>query len=212
MPLHSCSCVDGHEPLREGKLGHITQSCIDAWVSHYGDDPATTRLKADPKHTQPLFFWQLYSLLGEQFVEDIITNFYKRILVDTDPEHKEFTDAFSFEMLGYEFHVQNSVDFWLDAMGAGPRYEGSIKWRTHGFHKIHSNVMTQKGASIWMHHMQLAVAETNVGKDPRVKDAILNFIYVMMEMYKKDFRFNTDEHVYGCPMSAMMKKGHTGQI
>lgn len=63
-----------------------------------------------------------------------------------------------------------------------------------------------------MHHMQLAVAETNVGKDPRVKDAILNFIYVMMEMYKKDFRFNTDEHVYGCPMSAMMKKGHTGQI
>lgn len=76
--------------------------------------------------------------------QDIITNFYKRILVDTDPEHKEFTDAFSFEMLGYEFHVQNSVDFWLDAMGAGPRYEGSIKWRTHGFHKIHSNVMTQK--------------------------------------------------------------------
>mmetsp|Transcript_33636 Transcript_33636/g.64407 ORF Transcript_33636/g.64407 Transcript_33636/m.64407 type:complete len:211 (-) Transcript_33636:228-860(-) len=199
-------CGGGPAPIRDGKLGHITQSCIDAWKKHYGDHPATVCLKADPDPRKPLYYWQLYSLLGEQFATDLITNFYKRIFEDTDPEHKDFKEAFSFESLGYEFHVQDAADFWLDAMGAGPRYEGSIQMRTHGFHKIHRHVMTQKGAEIWMNHMRKAVEETDFGNDPRVKNTIFNFCFVMMEMYKNDFDFNTDEPVYGCPIGAMMRK------
>lgn len=82
-------CGGGPAPIRDGKLGHITQSCIDAWKKHYGDHPATVCLKADPDPRKPLYYWQLYSLLGEQFatvssqIDDLSVQTHQGVIADS---------------------------------------------------------------------------------------------------------------------------------
>ena len=63
-----------------------------------------------------LYFWQLYNLLGEEVITNIIYRFYEKILNDT--EYKWFSDVFR-DTGTLEYHVMGQKRFWFECMGGG---------------------------------------------------------------------------------------------
>jgi len=102
----------------------------------------------------PLYFWQLYSIFGEEPIVQIVTEFYTRVFGDT--ENPWFRQAFT-ELAPLEHHIQTQSAYWIDAMGGGRRYHGG-EYRLHFHHKHNaSKVMTASGAKRWMYHMRGAL-------------------------------------------------------
>jgi truncated hemoglobin YjbI len=140
---------------------------------------------------EPLYFWQLYSLLGDEPIVEIVTNFYSRVLADADAPW--FRRAFTDLDLPIEHHVATQVAYWVDAMGGGRRYHGG-NHRLH-FHHSHNNAreaMTAAGAARWMHHMRGALEEIKFD-DPRIKPCILDFLRTKMISYADQFGWDFDE-------------------
>lgn len=177
-------------------LGYATRDVIKHYRQLHPEvsEAAAASLEADPDRTKPLFFWQLYSILGEERIVKIVQNLYARIA--SDDEETWLPLAFT-EISGWEHHVATQSAFWLDAMGGGRCYHGG-EYRLH-VHHLHNacQVMTQVGAARWMHHMRLALDESDLGADPRVRATIDNFLHARMEKYADDFSFETGDKVYG---------------
>ena len=149
-----------------------------------GDDPQ-----------DPLHFWQLYSILGEEAIVTIVTDFYKRVFAD----HEEvwFRDAFV-NLAPLDYHVATQASYWIDAMGGGRRYHGG-EYRLHFHHQNNAaEVMTAQGASRWMYHMRNTLshlAKSLDDLDERVRPCILEFLRTKMVTYAHQFgwEFNEDE-------------------
>ena len=58
----------------------------------------------------PLYFWQLYSILGEKYIEDLIRLFYTKLF--NDDKNKWFSDEF-IEIGSIEYHVRGQKNFGL---------------------------------------------------------------------------------------------------
>jgi len=150
-------------------------------------------LNANPDTSRPLYFSQLYSVLGTQRIVNIVQNLYARIAADK--EEPWLPKAFT-RISGWDHHVATQAAFWLDAMGKGKFYHGG-EGRLH-FHHYHNarHVMTQQGAARWMHHMRQALDESDLGPDPRVRGTIDAFLQTRMEKYAAQFDFQTGDRVY----------------
>mmetsp|Transcript_18347 Transcript_18347/g.30820 ORF Transcript_18347/g.30820 Transcript_18347/m.30820 type:complete len:244 (+) Transcript_18347:193-924(+) len=180
--------------VQKGQWGYATQHCIMAWKRIHADVPATQILEADPDIAKPLYFWQLVSLIGTELMFDIVNKFYTRVYEDI--EDPTFVAAFT-RVAKKEHHIETQIQLWVDAMGAGKFYHGGAS-RLDFHHKNNaSQVLNHCGAVRWMGHMRDTFEETNFGEDPRVKVAMMDFLFVMMEHYKHDFKFNTGAAVYG---------------
>jgi len=147
-----------------------------------GDDPG-----------DPLRFWQLYSVLGEEPVYEIVRDFYRRVFADDDEPW--FRDAFT-KIAPYEHHVATQAAYWIDAMGGGRRYHGG-EYRLH-FHHAHNakEVMTAAGANRWMYHMRKTLEGVKF-EDPRVKPCLIDFLRTKMQTYASQFgwKYNDDEMI-----------------
>lgn len=145
-------------------------------------------LVASDDPNDPLYFWQLYSILGEKPLIMLITRFYEKVFDDT--EEPWFKNAFE-ETGDIHYHIKGQCDFWLDVMGKGKTYDGGygkLKLK----HKLASDVMTEKGAERWMFHMKQTLQELrpNLDYDRRIIPCIDDYLNYFMKKYSVEFDFN----------------------
>ena len=80
---------------------------------------------------QPIQFWQLYSVLGQQRIVQLVRSFYQRVFADED----WFKSVFQ-KVGGIEHHVNTQASMWIDVMGGGAAYHGG-EFRLN-FHHNHN--------------------------------------------------------------------------
>jgi len=181
--------------LRQCSMGYVTGAAIAHFLEMHPEVPKEEagNLRADPDTSKPLYFWQLYSVLGTDRIIKVVENLYTSIA--NDEEEPWLPHAFT-RLCDWEHHIQTQAGFWLDAMGRGKCYHGG-EYRLH-FHHHHNagHVMTQVGAARWMHHMRHALDISDLGSDPRVRGTIEEFLRTRMEKYAEQFSFETGDRVY----------------
>lgn len=154
-------------------------------------------LEADKDPTAPLYYWQLYSLLGPDKIHALVSRFYKRVF--DDYEAPWFRTAFA-RISDMEHHVATQTQFWVDVMGGGKCYHGG-DYRLN-FHHTHnaSTVMNAEGAKRWMHHMRLAILDNE--KDPntcyssvdeRIIPCLKDFLKTKMMKYASEHNWKFDD-------------------
>uniref|UniRef100_A0A7R9ZGP8 Uncharacterized protein n=1 Tax=Pseudictyota dubia TaxID=2749911 RepID=A0A7R9ZGP8_9STRA len=188
--------------LFQPKLGYATAACRKQWIESHDlnyDDPKVSSdmvsLEASLNVSEPLYFWQLYSLIGHQPVLDIVQNFYERVF--DDHEAPWFRDVFV-RIGGIEYHVSAQAAYWVDAMGGGKLYHGgNVRVQFHHQHNARK-VMTLAGAERWMHHMRGALDEYDFSRfnDPRIKLCILEFLRSRMKVYADQHGWKFDEKAF----------------
>ena len=171
--------------------GNLTEKIMKEFILNYYhkqtlENKTITSLNASNDPTQPLYFWQLYSILGEKYIEDLIRLFYTKLF--NDDKNKWFSDEF-IEIGSIEYHVRGQKKFWLDIMGGGEYYTGGEK-KLHNYHKLVKNIMTSEGACVWMKHMNDALDEMAYNEDVRVRKCIDVFLKYFMTKYAIEFDFN----------------------
>lgn len=149
-----------------------------------------TSLVASNDRKKKLYFWQLYSIIGEKSVEDLITIFYSKIFNDDRLENKWFTSEF-IEIGPLEYHILGQKNFWLDIMGAGKYYKGNKK-KLYNYHKLVKNIMNKNGADLWMNYMKESIFElkNRFEQDNRIIYCLFDFLNYFMIQYSIEFDFN----------------------
>lgn len=143
-------------------------------------------LDAPNDPSKPIQFWQLYSVLGQDPIVQIVLDFYQRVFADED----WFRSVFA-RVGGVEHHVNTQAAMWIDVMGGGPYYHGA-DFRL-SFHHTHNAVqlMTDKGAERWA-SLLIAALEDNMDllqHDDRLRPSINTFLTHFMGKYAQDFAF-----------------------
>lgn len=147
------------------------------------DDDIPTSLNASFDPDDPLYPWQVYSLLGAEPIHDLMTKFYNRVYDDEDDT--KFRRVFT-RLAPIQHHIMAQTRFWIDAMGGGRTYhggDGRLNW--HHQCNAHS-VMNAAGAKRWMYHMRSALMDVREewdAIDKRIVPCVLVFLKVKMQKY-----------------------------
>ena len=164
--------------------------------------PQIISLSAPNDLTRPIQFWQLYSVLGQKRIVEIVKNFYVRVFDDED----WFRSVFA-RVGGIKHHVNTQASMWLDVMGAAPFYHGG-EFRTN-FHHTHnaSQLMNERGAKRWVKLMVETLDDTAeyMTHDIRVRPSINTFLTHFFAKYADDFHFEIHES-FGDTNPPMMQK------
>lgn len=182
----------------ESKLGNLTniirydyiKTLIEQKLLPHNslEDKDVISLSASDDKNKPLYFWQLYSIIGEDTIEKLIRIFYTKIFNDRKNEwfSQEFIDSGDIE-----YHVKGQKKFWLDVMGGGVFYTGGLK-KLNMRHKLVKNIMTKKGADLWMYYMieSLKEIKNDIDFDDRIFVCIVDFLHYFMMKYGYEFDFN----------------------
>lgn len=150
-------------------------------------------LEAPSDLSKPIQFWQLYSLLGQDRIVNIVHAFYTRVFDD----EKWFREVFE-RVGGIAHHVNTQASMWVDVMGGGSFYHGG-EYRL-SFHHTHNalSLMNEKGAKRWVELMiaTLDDPQLDLSEDIRVRPAINTFLSYFMDKYADEFSF-TNEYCFG---------------
>lgn len=159
-------------------------------------------LNASNDLTKPVQFWQLYSVLGQDPIVNIVTNFYERVFADDD----WFTSVFA-RVGGIGHHVNTQASMWIDVMGGGPYYHGA-EFRLN-FHHTHNAIqlMNEKGAERWSKLMVNTLDDSNqhMTEDPRIRLSINTFLTHFMGKYSQEFAFE-NRSVFGATNPPINRK------
>ena len=181
--------------------GHTTvQGRLD-WLGAHGikadkADTISNSLVADLDTQKPLYYWQLFSLLGQDRIHAMVKTFYKHVYADKEaPWFREAFEAVS----TMEHHITTQTQFWCDAMGGGKYYHGG-DYRLKFHHTNNADaVMNAKGAQRWMYHMRRAVAENEQNPkasfakvDPRILPCLKDFLHTKVMKYAQQHRWDFD--------------------
>lgn len=185
------------------RRGYLTETIRGQYISkaiERGQLPENARrmvhilsLEASADATAPIQFWQLFSVLGQDRIVDIVHAFYRRVFVD-----EEWFKAAFIKVGGIEHHVNTQASMWIDVMGGGSYYHGGeYRLRFHHTHNAMS-LMNDKGAKRWIKLMveTLDDPELDITEDPRVRPAINSFLSHFMDKYAAEFDFSAD-HTFG---------------
>ncbi len=152
--------------------------------------PEIISLSAPNDVTKPIQFWQLFSVLGQDRIVGIVSNFYGRVFNDEE----WFRSVFA-RVGGADHHVVTQASMWLDVMGAGPAYHGG-EFRLN-FHHTHNAIqlLNEKGAQRWVKLMveTLDSSSTFMTEDKRVRPSINTFLAHFFGKYADDFKFANRE-------------------
>jgi hypothetical protein len=83
-----------------------------------GDDedlPVPQDLNASMDQSDPIYYWQLYSIIGQRPIERLVRTFYQKVYDDEDDP--DFKNAFA-RLSGIEHHIQTQTSFWVDGKQA----------------------------------------------------------------------------------------------
>jgi truncated hemoglobin YjbI len=168
--------------------------------------PKIASLNASPNKDDPLYFWQLYSVLGKALVLGIVKKFYKRVF---DDQEEWFRSAFA-RIAPFDHHVQTQSSMWIDCFGGGQYYHGG-QYRLEFHHANNAAaIMTQGGAERWVMHMVSVLdEEDNVLRacDPRARSAINSFLEYFMSKYADQFDFDSSNLSFGKETPAISLRG-----
>ncbi|MGJ8527780.1 hypothetical protein [Maritalea sp.] len=143
-------------------------------------------LNASSDASKPIQFWQLFSVLGQSAIVNIVENFYERVFADED----WFTSVFA-RVGGINHHINTQAAMWIDVMGGGPYYHGA-EFRL-SFHHTHNAIqlMNDKGARRWSQLMleTLNSSTDQMTDDPRVRLSVNTFLAHFMRKYSEEFNF-----------------------
>ncbi len=143
-------------------------------------------LTASNDVTQPIQFWQLYSVLGRTRIVNILKSFYERVYDDEN----WFTSVFA-RIGGADHHIATQSAMWLDVMGGGLAYHGG-EFRLN-FHHSHNAIqlMNEKGAARWASLMVATLNDSaiHMTEDARVRPSINTFLTYFLGKYAKEFGF-----------------------
>jgi truncated hemoglobin YjbI len=198
-------CSPKERPRHNAKCSYATEQGRKDWLAAHGiTRPADMRAVtesyvADSDPQAPLYYWQLFSLLGLDRIHAMVTLFYKRVYADDDAPW--FRDAFA-RISDMDHHVTTQTQFWVDVMGGGRYYHGG-DYRLN-FHHTHNAeaVMNARGAQRWMYHMRLAVQDneqnpdTSFGAlDSRILPCLKDFLRTKMLKYanEHDWKFDNSD-------------------
>lgn len=153
------------------------------------EDKMILTLNAKENNTDKLYFWQLYSILGEEKITHLIREFYRRIFDET--EDKVFVETFK-KFGDIEYHIKGQTNFWLDVMGGGKRYPGG-EFKLSRHHRFAKQIMNEKGARRWLFHMKTTLDNVTeeFSDDERVLPCIHDFINFFMDKYGNEFDFKS---------------------
>ena len=164
--------------------------------------PQIISLSAPNDPAKPIQFWQLYSVLGQDPIVNIIHNFYDRVFADEE----WFTSIFA-RAGGIGHHINTQASMWIDVMGGGLYYHGA-EFRLN-FHHTHNakELMTEKGAKRWSKLMMdtLDASARHMTDDPRVRPSINTFLDHFMGKYATDFAFE-NQSLFGPSNSPVSRK------
>ena len=146
--------------------------------------PEVMTLHGCENTTDRLYFWQIYSILGEDRITNIITQFYTDVMTDAGDEL--FRDTFK-DSGTLDHHIKKQVNFWLDVTGGGKRYPGG-EARLELHHDNARIIMNNKGAHRWLYHMKNSI-ESFKFDDPRIVPCIQDFINFFMSRYGRVYGF-----------------------
>ena len=184
------------------KCGYFTKKGIKMWILAHPKEYVKNKefiytLKYNKDQSKPLYFWQLYSLLGSNRIKKIISVFYNAIFDDDNAKTQWFKKAFT-RIGSLNHHIRTQSAFWVDAFGGGMAYHGG-EYRLN-FHHHHnaSAVMNEDGAKLWLFHMvnTLNSKKIDLTKDPRVRPVINEFLRLIMNKYAHQFDFDTKKLKY----------------
>lgn len=151
--------------------------------------PHVLSLTAPSDTSQAIQFWQLYSVLGQDRIGKIVTNFYQRVFADEE----WFRSVFA-KVGPISHHVNTQSAMWIDVMGGGLTYHGGEFWLN--FHHTHNamELMNDKGAKRWVKLMieTLNDPSLDMTDDPRVKSSLSTFLSHFMDKYAAEFEFKND--------------------
>lgn len=147
-------------------------------------------LDASNDVSKPIQFWQLFSVLGQDRVVEMVRNFYERVFADEEWFRSPFE-----RVGGVDHHVATQASMWLDVMGGGPYYHGA-EFRLN-FHHTHNamQLMNEEGAKQWVSLMVATLdnSEDLMTDDARVRPSINTFLSHFFGKYAEDFKFANRE-------------------
>ena len=182
------------EPIKGNLTNKIKYEYLNLYIKqnklseNIFDNEEITSLYASTDLNKTLYFWQIYSIIGPEPIHKLITLFYTSIYESTT--NLLFKEEF-IELGSLEHHINKQTEFWLDIMGGGPLYKSNIK-KLHMKHKLVQNIMTEKGANIWMSFMinSINTIKEDLYTDRRIIPCLINFLNFFMLKYGREFDFN----------------------
>ena len=180
-------------PTRHGYMSEKIQRDYITWAIAKNVLPSDAHrvaqivsLSASNDLAQPVQFWQLYSVLGQEPIVNIVGNFYERVFADEE----WFSSVFA-RVGGIGHHINTQASMWIDVMGGGPYYHGA-EFRLN-FHHTHNafQLMNDKGAERWSQLMfdTLEDSALHMTGDPRIRPSINTFLSHFLAKYSLEFAF-----------------------
>jgi len=173
--------------------GCITEAVIKEYLKQNPNTPkaASETLVADPNTSHPLYFWQLYSVLDHNQILNILRSFYTS--VRQDKVFPQLALAFP-QLTKWEAHAKRQAEFWVDAMGGGCQFpKGMSHVLSHHSKGCGLAILNHMGAQRWSYHMRIALAESDLGHDPRARGTLESFLDSRMIEYARTFNFSTSD-------------------
>lgn len=174
------------------------------------EDDFPTSYQADLDVTKPLYFWQLFSILGKDPILEIVKAFYARVLVD---EQDWFRLAFTQVTDEIDHHIKTQSAYWIDSFGGGKEYwGGSSRLNYHHYSNHAFAIMNAKGATRWLWHMKMAMSTydfaTKHKGDPRILPCIVEFLKTKVRTYSAEHEFEFDESMFKVEDFTFPPKNH----
>eukprot|EP00281_Chroomonas_sp_CCMP1168_P004531 CAMPEP_0206257880 /NCGR_PEP_ID=MMETSP0047_2-20121206/25596_1 /ASSEMBLY_ACC=CAM_ASM_000192 /TAXON_ID=195065 /ORGANISM="Chroomonas mesostigmatica_cf, Strain CCMP1168" /LENGTH=320 /DNA_ID=CAMNT_0053684535 /DNA_START=99 /DNA_END=1062 /DNA_ORIENTATION=- len=175
-----------------GRPGFVTEADRLSWTKkHEGGENAPHTFEYDPDIAQPLYFWQLHSLLGPKRIQEMVTVFYTSVFNDPN---EDFRNVFA-KANTLENSIWAQSAYWIDSMGGGTMYFGGLPRLNFQHEQDHVKcAMTRENALKWMEHMNTALDKAEESgmfmDDPRVRPCIVDFVQTHMSKYGSQFDFD----------------------
>jgi truncated hemoglobin YjbI len=168
------------------------QEYLRAHPELIGDD-IDESLNADLDTSKPLYFWQIYSLWGQDPFLDIITDFYDSVYNVSERKDLEFRKVFELAASKHH-HINAQAAYWIDSMGGGKFYPGGAHRLNVHHHHNAEEVMNADGAKRWMSHMKLAIKHNHhhFQQDPRILTCLIDFLETQMMFYADTHEWEFD--------------------
>ena len=197
-PCCPFSAANGYSTM-EGRDEYIR--AVYSNISATSECLPTSSVQADLDESKPLYFWQLFSLIGKRPIHDICYDFYDAIFSDTNIENHWFRIVF--ENTGSkEHHVDVQSKYWMDAMGGGYLYEGGLGRLNYHHHSGEGvrPIMNRKGAKRSLQYMKGSITNNhhhfeNINDD-RILPCLITFLKTKMMSYAKTSQFELDETAF----------------
>jgi truncated hemoglobin YjbI len=149
-------------------------------------------LSMKPLSNSKLYFWQIGYIISPDKLHHLISNFYENVFND----HEEWFKNVFVELGDKDHHIQRQYLFWMDIFYGHSKYRGGEK-AVMFHHKLAKEIMTKNGAQRWMKHMNDAITCSNLNEDdPRIENALREFLNFTMETYGIQFDFNVIDWIH----------------